>query len=578
MNLKHWKRLLPALLLSAAAAFSACSESDDPFDGADNYVVSFSLVKDGATFTADLSGDRIIMTAPQNVSLNNASAQIALSENATIYPDPAQITDWDNDRIFVVTSYGGTDRTYTYTIERDGNACMQNVTLNSQADVDAFAANGYNVVYGSLRIGEATDADAIESLAALRTLREVTANLVIGTAYSAENLDGLDNLKTVGSLIVTSATLPDVTLPALEQVKANATLAGENVFTVSLPRLTQIGGDLSAQVPVKNFDLSALQTVGGDLSYYVTEAGVMPSLVFQSLQEVGGKLTVEMVLNVRKGALSTLDLPQLTRCAAFTVGTIEAMNTIYAPNLAQVDGTFDIGANNYIEASFPALKSVGTWTVSSLGEDLDLRGCTIGKLVVTGNAFAATEPKTIIGDETFDGDLVIESSLFGSSPFKAMPRFEGFASIKSLTLDGFWNEFEFTLPDTKIITGDVEMYTPRFTNNCLPALEEVGGNLNLGTLQSYAEEVFEMPALKRVGGKLSLAIYGNTTTSLTMPSLEEVGGDLELGTYTAIGDIRMTSLKKVGGTLSLIPDLKATPSIRRSKIWTDSLLSNRWER
>lgn len=555
MNFRYWKNRISVLLLSATVSLSACSESEEPFDGADNYVVSFVLTKEGTSFSAAVSGNEIVLSAPENISLNNATAEVGLSENATIYPDPAKIKDWDNDQMFVVTSYGGTDRTYKYTVSRTGKACMESISLNSQADVDAFAAYGYTAIYGSLNIGEAVNEDVIESLEGLRGLREISANLTIGAAYGGKSLDGLDNLQTVGSFIVASATdsLVDMALPGLEEIRANAVIAGKNVYTVSFPRLKKIGGSLTAQVPVKSFDFSALQEVGCDLRYHVTGESVMESLVFQSLRNVGGIFSLEMVLNVKNGALTTLDLPSLARCGSLSIGTISTLSTLYVPKLEQVDGSFNTGANSYIEAAFPSLKKVGTWTVHMQSSELDLRGIAIDNLIITRGVITGKNPQTIIGDEAFGGNIEIEGAMMtATSPLTL----KGFTTIGSLTLGNFMKTFEFSLPDTKVVTGTVDIESGnRFTLSSFPfpLLEEVGGDLLTGTWRSWDSESFDMTYLRRVGGNFTLGFSGSKVTALKLPALEEVGGDFEILTATSIGNIEVKTLKTVSGLLSILP-------------------------
>ena len=339
MDFKYWKIRIYILSLFAIVFWASCSDSEDPFVGTDNYVTSFTLTKDGVNYTASISGEEIVLSAPENVSLDNATADVKLSERATIYPVPSDIKDWNNEQIFIVTSFNGTDKTYKYKIIREGKVYMGDANLNSQADVDEFAKQGYNIVYGSLNIGEAISDAPITSLEGLRTLRKVTGNLKIGAAYICDNISGLGNITSVGALIVPSQNghLIDLQLPGLEEIKANATIAGSNIFNVSLPKLKKIGGSLIAQVPTKTFDLSALQEIGCDLSYYVTAESVMKSLVFQSLQSVGGKISATMVLNVKEGSLTTLDMPSLIHCGALEMGKISTLSTLYVPRLAQVD-------------------------------------------------------------------------------------------------------------------------------------------------------------------------------------------------------------------------------------------------
>ena len=102
-----------------------------------------------------------------------------LSENATIYPDPAAVTDWDEERQFVITAYNGVRSTYKYTVERSGIAHNGTVVLETQADVDDFGQRGITLINGNLTVGRATGTDSITSLAPLENLKEVVYSLTL---------------------------------------------------------------------------------------------------------------------------------------------------------------------------------------------------------------------------------------------------------------------------------------------------------------------------------------------------------------------------------------------------------------
>ncbi len=552
MKTRYLNNPVIMILLAAFMPLVSCSDSVDPFIGVDNYITSFSLVKDGVEYQASIAGDEIVMTAPENIFLDNATAKVQVSENATIYPDPSEIRDWDNDQMFIVTSLNGTDRSYKYTVRRSGKAYVGSVSLNSQADVDAFAANDYNIILGSLNIGESIIDDPINSLRGLVCLQEISANLRIGGTFTLDNLAGLDNLRSVGALIVPSSaeSLMEITLPKLETIKSNVTLEGPNVFTVSLPHLKKIGGSLSATVPVKTFDMSALQEIDGDLTYAVTTEGVMTSLTFQQLRKIGGTLTLQPAMNVRDGALSTLDVPMLESCSSFIIQNIPSFNIIYAPRLREISADYNLGDNKYIETNFSSLKKVGTWNVPSSTTDLDVRGIEVNNLIIDA---LGSEPKTITGDGSFSGNIEILGAYFQKAPSLTL---KGFTIIGSLTLGNFLRTYAFSMPDTKIIAGNVDISSAnRFTNECFPfpVLEEVGGDFKAGTWQSWNDATFEMATLKKVGGDFSIGFSGTKVTTVKLPALENVGGNFQLLTSQKVGEIELTALKEVGGVLSVMP-------------------------
>jgi hypothetical protein len=201
-NYKTVLRLLPII----AFAFVACTENEaDPFSGKDNYIAAFSLTQGNTVFDAAIAGDVITVTVPEGLSLNNAKATVKLSENASIYPDPAKITAWDDEALFAVTAYNGAKATYKYTVARSGVAREGTVVLETQADVDAFGQLGITFIDGNLTVGRAAGTDSITSLAPLAGLKEVAYSLTLNPTYAGTGLEGLENLERVGGTLQVGA-------------------------------------------------------------------------------------------------------------------------------------------------------------------------------------------------------------------------------------------------------------------------------------------------------------------------------------------------------------------------------------
>ena len=96
------------LLLLLGITFTSCDKDDEivnPFIGTDNYITSFTLTKGEAQYNGYISDNQIIVYAPLSQSLEGAVATVKVCEQATVFPDPAGISDWDNERQFKVTAY-----------------------------------------------------------------------------------------------------------------------------------------------------------------------------------------------------------------------------------------------------------------------------------------------------------------------------------------------------------------------------------------------------------------------------------------------------------------------------------------
>ena len=241
------------ILILAAAVFAFCGcndkEENQPFAGIDNHITSFALTaKDGTVYRAALVGDEIVVSIPRNVSLEGATADYELCEQAILYPDPARITDWDNEHRFRVMAYNQTLRDYAYSVKRN-DVTAGSVALPTQADVEAFAATGATVIEGNLTIGDFSACDdPVTDLAPLAGLTDVRYNIVVGNSFAGEKLSGLENLRSAGGLVLGTATTPlttaqdfDVVLPAPRI--ARTALGKRQYGRQARPAETRIDGD-----------------------------------------------------------------------------------------------------------------------------------------------------------------------------------------------------------------------------------------------------------------------------------------------------------------------------------------------
>lgn len=101
------------LYIIGLLALSGCSDGNaDCRLSAENRIVSFSVVSGTVTYDATITDDRIMVSVPYNISLADASASVVLSEAAAVRPDPAMISDWDQE--LAVSGYLGGRRERPY--------------------------------------------------------------------------------------------------------------------------------------------------------------------------------------------------------------------------------------------------------------------------------------------------------------------------------------------------------------------------------------------------------------------------------------------------------------------------------
>lgn len=266
-----WKTFLP--ILCAGCLMTACSkDSDNPFSGIDNHIISFTLEKGDSKWQAAIIDNQIVLTVPEKTELTNAKINYRLSELATINPDPSTITAWDEERQFTVTSYNGTSQVYKYTIQRSATSETGNFTFNSQAEIDAFAQeHQVSVIKGNVYIGTAESKDTITNLNALKEIKEITYSLNIGQYYQGTDLAGLSNLEKLGSLSIqdeiNKLALESISLPKLESIGEGFYIDCRKSATkeISMPSLKMALTDCAIECPtIEKLNLNSLETLGGN--------------------------------------------------------------------------------------------------------------------------------------------------------------------------------------------------------------------------------------------------------------------------------------------------------------------------
>lgn len=600
---------------------SSCSNEDDPFNGGDNYIVSFAISQNGATFESMLVGDTILLYVPKGLDLSGAKAEIQLSEHAKILPDPESITDWSEDLLFSITSYNNANRRqYQYMVRREGQALEGVFVLNTQDEVDAFGKKGITMINGSLVIGAVAGTDSIRSLLPLSGLEHISYNLTINKTYAGADIHGLHNLETVGSSItLTNEKTNEVEFSNLESIGKSLNLDTRNgLYAIKCPRLKSVGENVSLNAPYSVLDFSALQSVGGGLGVSSVGRAQPHKVTFQQLKSVGGELAISNV-----PTLVRIEFPELISAGSVLINSLKELNVISFPKLEIMEGRLAISLGNCLitDIPLPNLKEAGSLELSSnITSEFDLSSLqtveeslmlkfpgsidmdklqsletvrtfslsgeseqlvmppqlkAIEKLVLSG-AFKVVNLKglqieelqitdrmysgtKIIADDIFSGGINISGGQAGEQ--YAFPALEGFKEVSYLT-------FGWVHTENMVIEGIVKVnHDIIIPNNSIKklhfsTLEEVGGSFTMNSIQNSTEEMFSFPKLKRVAENLHINILSLSTRKLNFPALEHVGGNFMIGTgYTAYGQNR--SIEEVSA-----PSLESVGGILTiSPIW-----------
>lgn len=576
---------ITGIICCLALLCTACSEEKTELPwGSDNYIVSFSLTTGADTYPAVIRDGRITVSIPYNVSLEGAQVSYELCEHASIYPDPATVTDWNQEWQFLVSSYDNqNDRTYLYTVERTDIATDGSLTLRTQAEVDAFARSGINTVEGNLTIGGEDEENPVTNLDGLKNLVSVRCDLTITAAYTGETLAGLENLTACESLRIGSAahpneTLRQLSLPALKEIKGDLCVYGTALQTADFKSLQSVAGHFVLQSDaLLQLTADELTTVAGNMTLIGTTADEAKApceqMYFPKLQRIDGTLTLsrfdrlsglgttfgvltqagalryehlalantfEFPLIETTGNITVTDcpilrsvlLPALTDAGSLEITGCPAIETLSFPKAERFDGDVSLATLPAIKdfgEFLPALKAIsGDLSIndlSSLEGVLDLSVYTFSPNSTLDLRLVAATRLTELRGGDFSGSLRIDASSLTPQP-EAMPfEITGFKSLDTLRIAGFTHISALSLPTESCDDLTIENCGSQapFTLS-LPNLVEVRGTLlcrNCGKAGEANSASF--PRLRNIGRQLSFYVGASSFTALEFPLLETVG-------------------------------------------------------
>lgn len=585
------------LLVSFGTLFTSCSDKDDPFAGDDSYIVEFALTQGSATYKADISNQTIVVKVPEGISLNGATTQVKLSENATIYPNPETITAWDEEMIFVVTSYNNKQTKYTYTIERTSVSSEGTILLETQAEVDAFGMQDITAIKGSLVIGRASGADSITNLDPLAKIKEISYSLTIHPTFSGSAINGFDALEHVGGSIYMKDA-PHVERVVLPNLKSVGSIYLENkvLGNVSFRVLAKVAQSIIIKAPLAEMNFTNLKYMGEQLS--ISDRNAMLTVASFPLLE---KATRIEILNLP--SLAKIILPELKEVGDLFLSNLRVLSYLDASKLVKSTGAITFpDVSKLIEASFPMMEqadvlalggkdlsvlefpqlrivhslkikdalisgiSEGFPKLESIADELKFENLQnmkklsipstvkeVGKLTlyVYGESAIseidvrgmnikelsverdAVKGLKITGDKVFKGTLSVSGDNSKNSPI-FFPELVGFEEVDSLYLGSYISRItDMQIKGIKKINKGFKIPNNNLKNLEMPDLEEVGGEFVINHLAQVETPIQTFPKLRKVGGSFRVETNSRAIHTLSFPELIAVGGDLTLGTGLA---------------------------------------------
>ncbi len=580
--MKKLTKLSWTLLLFGCLMLNSCEKISDPFSGGDNYITSFILKSGDRQIRALIEDDKITITPSSGFLLDDATADIILSENAKIKPNPATITNWNSEQVFIVTAPNGETKSYHYSVSDSGNSSAESVVLATQAEVDAFGQSGITVVAGSLIIGTATGRDSITSLVPLNKLKEISYNLIVKSTYANNTLDGFSSLKKIGrSLRIEESRLTEARLPALESAM-NVEIASTALAKLECPKLALITGSMDfSLVRLKTIAMPTLETVNGNIFFTGRENNAVSDLediVFPALKEIGGKFQFGNL-----SSLKNISLPELVNCGQIFLGynsVSKNLTAVSMPKLEECKGELRYHQLTAItDVNLPSLKHAGSLIVYDCdAETFNLPNLTKIDGDLTLNGLGNLAPEGLNGFKTLaevGGAVYISYSIKTSVKTLTLPpmlqnynslRLLDCATLETIDLTGLYIKELFLERSTLInltikgdnifkgkitVNGDGSSIIKSSYNYAFPKFEgikEIEG-LTLTSL-SYMRDV-HIAGINKINGDFK--IIDNSLNSLTISDLTEISGDLYTGSCSSFIEqtVKFATIKKIGGYISV---------------------------
>lgn len=575
--MKNSKILWALLLAFLMSGLFACSDDDENFAGEDGFISKFELTVNDVTYKASITGEQILMSVPHGVSLSNAVANVVLCENATIEPNPAEITNWDEDWQFVVSSYSNNRKAYTYQTEFWDISAAENVVLATQEQVNAFSDTDVSTLKGNLIIGISFGEDTIRDLSPLSKLKEVSYKITINNTYVGKTLAGLENLEKIGALeMINLDSITDINLPKLNFVGMGINITCKNLQTISFPELTSVSNDFTVKGDnLVDIAIPKLKVVEGNMLLQGTvgssnTANTMDLLSFPSLEKVAGDMLLKFwpkvkivqapVLHTVSGLFSYSDLvlmedvtlPVLKNAGSVKMERLTQLRSLNLPELQVLTGSFTHGdgLQNLSELELPKLQdvhgSINLGPANASRSQIALSKVSFPKLVTVGGdlTFPYGWKRVICSDVNFP-KLKSVGGAFNMS-YLGLEDVSAFISLESVKKVAISDCNTLTSLDFPVLKEAEEF---RITLRNLKELNVRGLNLEAlsvsgGISKLIGDDVFEgsltfsvIPELEgfKVVGNLSCGVRGE------FPTITEVRGKLSLTALTTF-----PNLKKVG--------------------------------
>ena len=482
-NLKNKYFIYALVLFTSVMMAWGCSDNDEdlPYLGTDAHFLSLSLTSaEGEIYEAAITDSTLILHVPSNISLEGAKVTYEICEQASVLPDPATITDWDSEQVFRLIAYNGSVGHYTLKIVRENVYSEESVSLNTQAEVAAFAELGINIINGNLVIGSTSiEDDPIVTLSPLQELTCVKGAIIIRNTYTGNSLDGLKNLREAGAIMIgTQENSSDITtnmnidMPKLEKV-GDIIMNSNCVQTLTLPTLKRISKLYMNSKSLEEIDLPELEVCTGDieLGTSANKNDNLVRLLCPKLQRVGGKFSVQYMSELKQIDISSLQ--EVTNELSFS--NLTALEALEAKELVNAGEIKITSFYTPTRIAFPKLTTVNTFDISGTTNNHEMEVLDFSSLAQVTKTFtlsvkAVNLPVISFPSLTTIGENATISYLTASTDIL----FPELTTVNKLTFQQLPEVKELSLPKLSSM-GDLTIYTmTNLTSLSLPNLTTCG--------------------------------------------------------------------------------------------------------
>lgn len=567
---------------------TSCSDDDDsPFVGSDSHITEFCLTtSDGTKHTASIIDNEIIVRVDPTVSLDGAVASYSLCENARILPDPATVTNWDEDQMFRVISFGGDVINYTYHPIYEEVSSNGTVTLATQEDVNSFAITNPTIIEGNLIIGtNEIIEDPVISLSPLKNIKIVKGAIIVLPTFNGGSLDGLQNLTQAGAIMIgtlenaiLTSTNFEIALPSLKKT-GDIIVNANSAKSLQLPAMTDCSRLYVSSSHIESIEMPMLTDCTGDISIgtYSSSNAELTELRLPNLKSVSGNLIMRYLTE-----METLELPQLTDIDGnLNISQVSKLRNFETPALTVIGNTLEVSLLKVNKLSMPKLQKVSTFNVNSKdggfsAYDSEMESIDFSSLKEVNGNFSFTakainlEKIEFPALETVEGNFEISNTLVVNSL-----SFPKLSSTANFSLSGMNDLIKVDFPALASVSA-MSFSLQSATEFSLPALKDIT-SLSLSSMEEITEfrfpdnfkesfpgdfSISNCKNLAKVSGPLTyqkdISITTPRSRGYVLPSFIDISGgkpvnvdgNVKFTTYYLSGENNISGFNTIKGQLT----------------------------